>query len=75
MPACRVGPWYFPLFPSLRAWQAFEIEGKGRFRCERNARGAPRVSLAPKAPLPFPFKRLPRRLTVSSHFFFHFLKD
>ena len=24
--------------------------------------GAPRVSLAPKTPFPFPFKRLPRRL-------------
>ena len=33
----------------------FQREGKGRFRCERNSRGAPR---APRAqnPLSFPFQ-------------------
>ena len=37
-------------------------EGKG---IERNARGAPRVSLAPKTPCPSPFKRK-IRLTSSN---------
>ena len=27
MPACRVGPWYFPLFPSLRGRR---LKGKGK---------------------------------------------
>ena len=45
------------------AWQAFEREGKGgfgkgSFRRERNARGA-------LIPFPFPFERLPRRLTIA----------
>ena len=48
-------------------WQAFERDGKGSFRRERNARGFP-SSLLPRAwsraliPFPFPFERLPRRL-------------
>ena len=36
---------------------------------EGNARGA-RVSLAPKTPFPFPFKRLPRRLSLTRSFIF-----
>ena len=35
---------------------------KGKGKGVLNARGASRVSLAPKTPFPFPFKRLPRRL-------------
>ena len=27
MPTCRVGPWYFPLFPSLRGRR---LKGKGK---------------------------------------------
>ena len=42
------------------SWQAFEREGKGSFRRERNARGAWSRALIP---FPFPFERLPRRLT------------
>ena len=34
---------------------------------EVRASRAPRVSLAPKTPFPFPFKRLPRRLGVDEH--------
>ena len=46
------------------AWQAFETGGKRGFVRERNALPwrALRVSVAPKTPFPFPFKRLPRRL-------------
>ena len=36
-------------------------KGRGR-ELERETSRAPRVSLAPKTPFPFPFKRLPRRL-------------
>ena len=41
------------------------LKGKGKegFGRERNARGAPLAFLAPKTPFPFPFKRLPRRLS------------
>ena len=42
-------------------------KGTGSFRCERNARG---VSLAPKTPFPFPFKRLPRGLGEGTWVFF-----
>ena len=49
------------------SWQAFEREekgrfGKGSFRRERNARGAWSRPLIPFL-FPFPFERLPRRLT------------
>ena len=44
------------------SWQAFEREGKGSFRRDRNARGAWSRALIP-FPFPFPFERLPRRLT------------
>ena len=49
------------------SWQAFEREGKGSFgkgsfRRERNARGAWSRALIPFL-FPFPFERLPRRLT------------
>ena len=50
------------LYPSP-AWQAFEKDRKGGFGREGYARGAPpRVSLTPKTPFPFPFKRVLRRL-------------
>ena len=42
------------------SWQAFEREGKGSFRRERNARGAWSRALIPFS---FPFEHLPRRLT------------
>ena len=44
------------------SWEAFEREGKGSFRGERNARGAWSLALIPFL-FPFPFERLPRRLT------------
>ena len=47
---------------SLRG-RRLKRKGKGVLGA-RETRGArtPRVSLAPKTPFPFPFKRLPRRL-------------
>ena len=47
------------------AWQAFEREGKGSFRCERNARGA-RPSLFPRAQnsLYLPFQTLATQATL-----------
>ena len=44
------------------SWQAFEREGKGSFRRERNARGTWSRALIPFL-FPFPFERLPHRLT------------
>ena len=54
-----------PKYLSLRG-RRFKREGKGSFgkgsfRRERNARGAPLAFLS-QTPFPFPFKRLPRRL-------------
>ena len=46
------------------------LKGKGKGVLgarEVRASRAPRVSLAPKTPFPFPFKRLPRRLGVDEH--------
>ena len=37
---------------------------KGKRKGVLGARETPRVSLAPKTPFPFPFKRLPRRLAL-----------
>ena len=50
------------LIGSLRG-RRLKGKGKGGFGRERNARGAPLAFLAPKTPFPFPFKRLPRRLS------------
>ena len=53
---------------------AREMRGPGRVRREGGkcvsfppSSRAPRVSLVPKTPFPFPFKRLPRRLQLSRH--------
>ena len=52
-------------FSSSSSQRGRRLKGKGKgvlgARETRGAR-APRVSLAPKTPFPFPFKRLPRRL-------------
>ena len=70
-------------YPSLRGRRlkgkgkgilgAREMRGPDRARREGGKRSfppssrAPRVSLGPKTPFPFPFKRLPRRLQLSRH--------
>ena len=51
-------------YPSLRGRR---LKGKGKGVLGARETGgvrAPRVSLAPKTLFPFPFKRLPRRLTL-----------
>ena len=51
--------------PSLRG-RRLKGKGKGVLGARKRERRAPRVSLAPKTPFPFPFKRLPRRLRPST---------
>ena len=56
----------FVLFHSQPAWQAFEREGKGSFRCERNARSAPLRFPRAQTPLFLPFQT-PATQAISLH--------
>ena len=53
---------------SQKIWSSLRgrhLKGKGKgVLCAGEMRGTTRVSLAPKTPFPFPFKRLPRRLDL-----------
>ena len=54
-----LGSFHISIASVAGVWKGREREFKVR---EKRERRAPRVSLAPKIPFPFPFKRLPRRL-------------
>ena len=64
--SCLLPEWLIGCCTVLDIIDTFRFEGEiwPTRRCKLNTENAPHVSLAPKTPFPFPFKRLPRRLNI-----------
>ena len=68
MPTCRVGPWYFPLLPSLRG-RRLKGKGKGDLGA-RETRGAPLAFPSRPKPPSLPFQTPVTQANCFQSFFF-----